>query len=32
MLDILNKKNKKWKKDSLQSNPEMKQKEVGGPQ
>tara|TARA_B100001250_G_C19731878_1_gene758903 strand:+ start:752 stop:907 length:156 start_codon:yes stop_codon:yes gene_type:complete len=32
MLDNLNKKNKKWKKDSLQSNPEKKQKEVGGPQ
>ncbi len=32
MLDNLNKKNKKWKKDSLQSNHEKKQKEVGGPQ
>ena len=32
MLDNLNKKNKEWKKESLQSNSEKKQKEVGGPQ
>jgi len=32
MLDNLNEKNKKLKKDSLQSKAKKKQKEVGGPQ
>ena len=32
MVNDIDKKNKKWKKDSLHNKPKKKQREIGGPQ